>query len=151
VLEGLRDSGVVGAIGATHYDPSAFGELEAVMRTGRVGSIQIPYNPVQREVEKRILPLAADLGLGVVVMRPFAEGGLFRHAPSPAELLPLRAFGVSTWAQALLKWIVSDERCHVAIPATSNPARVRENAVGGSLPWFGPAERDYVARLGTAG
>ncbi len=150
VLERLRETGVVGAIGATHYQASAFDELEAVMRTGRITAIQVPYNPRQREVEARILPLAADLGLGVIVMRPFGEGRLFRNPPPEADLQPLRAFGVTTWAQALLKWILSDRRCHVAIPATSKPARMQENVAAGSQPWFGPSERAYVAQLGAA-
>src|SRR5579864_9285237 len=75
-LEQLRDAGQVRAIGATHYDSSAFGELRQVMQTGRITAIQIPYNPVEREVEQEILSLAADLGLGVVVMRPFAQQAL---------------------------------------------------------------------------
>jgi diketogulonate reductase-like aldo/keto reductase len=54
---------------------------------------------------------------------------------------------VRTWAQALLKWSVSDRRCHVAIPATSKPERMRENAAAGDPPWFGAEERAYVARL----
>src|SRR6266567_3109631 len=61
MLERLRDNGQVGAIGATHYSSSAFGELSRVMQTGRISAIQIPYNPLQREVERDILPLAADL------------------------------------------------------------------------------------------
>lgn len=149
ILEQQRDRDVVGAIGATHYSPSAFDELEVVMRTGRISTIQIPYNPRQREVEARILPLAADLGLGVVVMRPFGEGRLLRHMPPESDLQPLRAFGVTTWPQALLKWILSDQRCHVAIPATSKPARMVENAAAASPPWFGPSERAYVTQLGT--
>jgi aryl-alcohol dehydrogenase-like predicted oxidoreductase len=150
ILESLRDRGVVRAIGVTHYSASAFSELEAVMRTGRITTIQVPYNPHQREAEDRILPLAADLGLGVIVMRPFAEGRLLRRTPPQADLQPLRAFGVATWPQALLKWVLSDARCHVAIPATSKPARMVENAAAGSTPWFGPAEREYVAQLGDA-
>jgi diketogulonate reductase-like aldo/keto reductase len=82
-------------------------------------------------------------------MRPLGEGALMRRQPDAAALGPLRAFGVSTWAQALLKWGLSDPRCHVAIPATADPARVRENAEAGSPPWFGPDERDLVARLAT--
>jgi aryl-alcohol dehydrogenase-like predicted oxidoreductase len=147
MLERLRDDGSVAAIGATHWNPSAFGELEEVMRSGRVTAIQIPYNPRQREVERRILPLAADLGMGVVVMRPFGEGSLMRRPPDGTALAPLVPFGVTTWAQALLKWILSDERCHVAIPATSRAGRSAENAAAGDPPWFGPDERDLVASL----
>jgi aryl-alcohol dehydrogenase-like predicted oxidoreductase len=66
------------------------------MKTGRIASIQIPYNPLERDVERAILPLAADLGLGVVVMRPFGEGALVRHPPNASELEPLAAFGVRT-------------------------------------------------------
>jgi aryl-alcohol dehydrogenase-like predicted oxidoreductase len=135
------------AIGATHYQPSGFNELAEVMRTGRIAAIQIPYNPLEREVERSILPLAAELDLGVVVMRPFGGGALMRHPPPPTALEPLRDFGVTTWAQALLKWILSDERCHVAIPATSRPQRVRENAAAGDPPWFGREEREYVSGL----
>jgi aryl-alcohol dehydrogenase-like predicted oxidoreductase len=147
LLEELREDGSVRAIGATHYSPSAFDELRAVMLTGRIGAIQVPYNPLERDVESEILPLAADLGLGVVVMRPLSKGALLRRTPSPAELEPLRPFGVETWPQALLKWILSDPRCHVAIPATSSPERMRENAAAGDPPWFGPEERDLVSRL----
>lgn len=146
LLEGLEESGRIAAIGATHYSTSAFDELREVMETGRVTAIQIPYNPLQREVERVILPLAAGLGLGVIVMRPFGEGSLMRRLPPESELRPLAPFGVRTWAQALLKWILSDERCHVAIPATSKPERMTENADAGSPPWLGPEERDYVAQ-----
>lgn len=150
LLEEMRAEGLVRAIGATHYSASAFAELRQVMQTGRISTVQIPYNPLQREVERDILPLAADLGLGVVVMRPFAEGGLLRRPwPSGDALKPLLPFNVTTWPQALLKWILSDPRCHVAIPATSSPERMRHNAEAGEPPWFGPEERALVARLAT--
>jgi aryl-alcohol dehydrogenase-like predicted oxidoreductase len=147
LLERLHAEGRVRAIGATHYSAAAFGELRQVMETGRIAAIQIPYNPVERDVERVILPLAAELGLGVVVMRPFGEGSLMRRPPPLSALAPLRPFGVTTWAQALLKWVLSDPRCHVAIPATSRPERMAENAAAGSTPWFGPDERALVARL----
>lgn len=147
LLERLREAGQVQAIGATHYSPSEFAELVRIMRTGRIDAIQVPYNPLEREVEREILPLAAELGLGVVVMRPFGEGGLMRHRPSPDDLAPLRPYGVTTWAQALVKWVLSDPRCSVAIPATSHPERMTENAAAGSPPWFGAEERTLVARL----
>src|SRR4051794_5711294 len=148
LLEPERDRGAVVAIGATHYSPSAFGELARVMRSGRISAIQIPYNPHEREVEREILPLAEELGLGVVVMRPLGGGGgLVARPPDDAELEPLRAFGVETWAQALLKWVLSDGRCHVAIPATSRPGRMAENAAAGAAPWFDDDARALVARL----
>lgn len=146
-IERLRADGKVRAIGATHYSASAFGELAQVMKTGRITAIQIPYNPQERTVEREILPLAAERNLGVVVMRPLGGGGLLRNPPPVADLAPLAPFGVQTWAQALLKWVLSDPRCHVAIPATSKPARMTENAAAGTPPWFGPEERAYVARL----
>jgi aryl-alcohol dehydrogenase-like predicted oxidoreductase len=145
MLEVERDAGRVDVIGATHYSTGAFGELAAVMKTGRIRAVQIPYNPREREVEHMILPLAADLGLGVIVMRPFGEGSLLRRPLPETDLTPLRAFGVTTWAQALIKWILSDPRCHTTIPATSKPARVAENAAAGEPPWFGPGEREYIA------
>lgn len=149
-LEREREHHLVRVIGATHWSAGAFAELETVMRSGRVGMVQVPYNPVQREVERRILPLAEELGLGVLVMRPFAEGGLMRQPPPPSALEPLRPFGATTWGQALLKWILSDRRCHCAIPATSRPERARENAAAGSPTWFGAEERALVARLAGA-
>jgi aryl-alcohol dehydrogenase-like predicted oxidoreductase len=147
LLEQLRDAGRVRAIGATHYNPSAFGELRRVIETGRIAAIQIPYNPLERAVERDILPLAAERGLGVVVMRPFGEGALMRRPPADEQLAPLRPFGVTTWAQALLKWVLSDPRCQIAIPATSRPERMGENAAAGDPPWFGADERALVTLL----
>ena len=150
MLEAARDRGQVGLIGATHYSAAAFGELAELMASGRIDAVQVPYNPAQREVERTILPLAGDLGLGVLLMRPLGEGQLMRRPPGPAELQPLRPFGVTTWAQALIKWGLSDPRVHVSLAATAQPARVAENAAAGSPPWFGPDERAYVQRLAGA-
>jgi len=150
MLEAARDRGQVGLIGATHYSQAAFGELAKLMTSGRIDAVQVPYNPAQREAERTILPLAGDLGLGVLLMRPFGEGDLTRRPPGPAELEPLRPFGVTTWGQALIKWGLSDPRVHVSLPATAQPARLAENAAAGSPPWFGPDERAYIQRLATA-
>jgi len=111
-LEQGRDAGRIGFIGATHYSAGAFGELEEVMRTGRIDAIQVPYNRVENEAAERILPLAADLDLGVIAMRPFGGGSLTRRFDPPE----------------LLKWTLSDERIHVAIPATSSAEHARANA-----------------------
>jgi len=150
MLEDARNRGRVGLIGATHYSPAAFGELAELMATGRIDAIQVPYNPAQHEAERMILPLAEELGLGVLLMRSLGEGQLVRRPPGPAELAPLRPFGVTTWAQALIKWGLSDPRVHVSLAATAQPSRLAENAAAGSPPWFGPQERAYVLRLATA-
>jgi aryl-alcohol dehydrogenase-like predicted oxidoreductase len=128
-LEEERDAGRIGLLGATHYDEGTFAELERIMRTGRIDAIQIPYNPLERAAEERILPLAAELDLGVVAMRPLGGGSLARRA-DPAELL---------------KWTLSDERVHVAIPATSSTAHARTNVAAGSAPWLSPEQRRALA------
>ena len=147
LLELLQEDGTVGQLGATHHSPSAFGELESVMRSGRISAIQIPYNPHEREVEARIFPLAQELGIGVILMRPFAAGGLVRRAPSAADLAPLAPFGVTTWGQALLTYGLSHPATSVSIPATTRPERMAENAAAGDGPWFGPDEKALVERL----
>jgi aryl-alcohol dehydrogenase-like predicted oxidoreductase len=142
-LEKEREAGRIRLLGATHYASSAFDELEEVMRTGRIDAIQIPYNPLERDCERRMLPLAEELGLGVVVMRPLCEGALL-PGPGARALEPL---GGLTWAQALLAWALSDPRVHVAIPATSNPAHARENAAAAELAPLAEDERRLVERL----
>jgi diketogulonate reductase-like aldo/keto reductase len=149
-LEGEREAGRVGRIGVTHYAPSAFAELADAMVAGRFDTVQIPYNPFERACERHVLPLADELGMAVIVMRPFAEGELLERAPPEADLEPLRAFGVETWPQALLKWTLSDERVDVAIPATRNPLHAAQNALAGEPPWFGPDERRLVELLAGA-
>jgi aryl-alcohol dehydrogenase-like predicted oxidoreductase len=127
-MEDERDAGRIGFLGATHYSPGAFDELEQVMRTGRIDAIQVPYNPLEREAEQRILPLAAELDLGVIAMRPLGGGSLVRRF-DPAELL---------------KWTLGDERVHVAIPATSSVAHARVNTAAGQSPWLSPEERERL-------
>ena len=149
-LEDERTESRIGKLGVTHYDAAAFGELARALQTGRFDTVQLPYNPVERECERELLPLAAELGIAVIVMRPLGDKSRLRNPPLRAELAPLRAYGVETWAQALLKWALSDERVDVVIPATSKPERAAENARAGSPPWLGPNERDLVARLARA-
>ena len=98
----------------------------------------------EREAERELLPLAADLGVAVIVMRPLGGGSLVRRSP-PAEVL--EELGVQTWPQALLKWALSDPRVDVVIPATRDPERVRENAAAGSPPWFDSEQRALVERF----
>lgn len=146
-LEVERAEGRIDRLGVTHYSAGAFGELATALRTGRFDVVQLPYNPHERDVERELLPLAAELGVAVIVMRPLGGGELVRRAPSEDALAPLRAFGIETWPQALLKWVLSDDRVDVAIPATGRPERTAENAAAGSPPWFGPGERALVEEL----
>jgi diketogulonate reductase-like aldo/keto reductase len=146
-IEELRDSGQVTLVGATHWKAASFDELEAAMVTGRLDAIQIPYNPREREVEDRLLPLAAELGLGVLIMRPFAAADLMRISPSAAELAPLEAFGIRTWGQALLQWGLSHPATSVSIPATSKPIRAKENAAAGDARPLDDEHRRLISRL----
>ncbi len=146
-LEAEREREAIERLGVTHWDAGAFGELVQALRTGRFQAVQVPLNPFERECEREILPVAGELGIAVHVMRPFAEGDLLRRRPDERELAPLADFGVSTWAQALLKWALSDERVDCVIPGTHDVRHVEANAKAGSPPWFGADERRLVERL----
>ncbi|MBV9583231.1 MAG: aldo/keto reductase [Chloroflexi bacterium] len=146
-LEQLRDDQRVGSVGITHYEHAAFPKLMETMRSERVTSIQVPYNVRDRLVEDQLLPLAGERQIGVLIMRPLGVGELARQRPTPEQLRPFKDFGVTTWSQVLLKWLLSDPRVTSVIPATSNPEHARENAVAGDPPWFGPSERAAVVRL----
>lgn len=143
LIEELRSEGKVRAVGATHYQESAFGDLAELMRSGRLDMVQIPYNPMRRQAERELLPLAESLGLGVFVMSPLRSGVLDRR-PSRDELHEL---GVTTWAQAVLKWIASDRRVSTVLTATHRTERVAENAAGGEPPFFDDLQRRLVATI----
>lgn len=149
-LEAERDAGRIGRLGVTHYQVSAFGELAEALRTGRFEVLQVPYNPWERECEDELLPLAAELGVAVVAMRPLggSEARRRRAVSPPAETLA--ELGVATWAQALLCWALADERVDSVIPATGRPERTRENARAGELPPFTAEQRRLVEELARA-
>jgi aryl-alcohol dehydrogenase-like predicted oxidoreductase len=141
------EAGRIDSLGVTHWQASAFGELGRALHTGDFSVVQLPYSSYERECERELLPLAAELGVAVIVMRPLSDKSRLRRPPPAAELKPLRPFGVEAWPQALLKWALSDDRVDVVIPATANPRHARENAQAGSPPWFGPDERALVERM----
>lgn len=143
LIEKLKSEGKVRAAGATHYQEPAFDDLAALMRSGRLDMVQIPYNPLRREAERELLPLAQSLGLGVFVMSPL-RGGIIDRRPTRDEL---RELGVKTWAQAVLKWIASDDRVSTVLTATHRPARVAENAAGGEPPFFDDRRRRLVVQI----
>jgi aryl-alcohol dehydrogenase-like predicted oxidoreductase len=143
LLEGLRDGGRVSAVGATHYQASAFPELMELMRSGHLGMIQIPYNPLAPQAAAAVLPLAEELGLGVLVMSPL-QGGVMQARVRAEDLLSL---GVRTWPQAVLKWIASDARVSCVLTATHLSTHAVENAEAGEPPWFDPDQRAYVEQI----
>lgn len=132
----LKAAGGVRYVGITTSEGRRHDEIERVMATRPLDFVQISYNPVDREVERRILPLAQDRGIAVLVNRPFRQGALTRAL----ERRPLPAFaaeaGAATWAQLILKFILSHPAVTCAIPATTRPEHASENvaAATGELP-----------------
>ena len=143
VLEDMKHRGLIGLIGATHYAPSSLAELAKIMRTGRIDVIQISYNVMEREVEEEILPLAKELDIGVIVMRPVGAGLLFQRLSQQPDLTPLTPYGIETWGQALMAWILAEPTVTTLIPATTRPERIHENAAVGSISIPNDA-KDYI-------
>jgi aryl-alcohol dehydrogenase-like predicted oxidoreductase len=148
-LEELKKQGRIRAIGITHWSRARFTEMAAIVKTGRIDAIQVPYNPQEREVEAELLPLASARDVGVVLMRPLGQGALARRPPPARELAFLADYGLRTWAQALLNWGVSDPRVTVSIPATRDVAHAVDNCAVGRARRFDAAARERVAALAT--
>jgi diketogulonate reductase-like aldo/keto reductase len=146
-LEAERDAGRIDRLGVTHWQAAAFDELARALDTRRFSVLQVPYSPVERECERELLPLATELGVAVIAMRPLGVKSQLSSPPRAEALAPLRELGVTTWPQALLKWALSEKRIDAVIPATRNPDHARENAAAGNPPWLGEEERRLVERL----
>jgi diketogulonate reductase-like aldo/keto reductase len=149
-LEWLRaeqDAGRIGKLGVTHYQASAFGQLAGALRTHWFQVLQVPYSPWERECERELLPLAAELGVAVIAMRPLGGSGEDRRRRIKLTDAQRAELGVESWGQALLRWALGDERVDVVIPATKNPDRARENARAGEGPRFTPEQRALVEHL----
>jgi diketogulonate reductase-like aldo/keto reductase len=135
-LLGMKAAGRLRYVGITTSEGRRHGEVERIMRAQPLDFVQVTYNILDRQVEDRILPLARDRGIGVIVNRPFREGELLRKIerhPLPGWAAEL---GCASWAQIVLKFIVSHPAVTCAIPATTRVAHVRENmaAATGRLP-----------------
>jgi diketogulonate reductase-like aldo/keto reductase len=136
LLQRMKDAGQVRYIGITTSEGRRHREFEQVMRAHKLDFVQLTYNPVDREAEERLLPLAAERGIAVLANRPFQEGALVhrlqRH-PLPAWAAEIDC---GSWAQILLKFIISHPAITCAIPATRRVDHVRENlaACRGRLP-----------------
>jgi diketogulonate reductase-like aldo/keto reductase len=135
-LFAMKAAGQVRYVGITTSEGRRHRDIEQLMRSQPIDFVQVTYNPVDREVEESILPLARDRGIAVIVNRPFHQGVLLR-ALARQPLPPSAAdIDCTSWAQLVLKFIVSHPAVTCAIPATSSVAHVRENmnAAYGRLP-----------------
>ena len=126
LLLSMKAAGQLRYVGITTSEGRRHREIEQVMRSHRIDFVQLTYNPLDREAEQRLLPLARERGIAVLANRPFRQ-------PLPAWA---REIECVSWAQLVLKFIVSHPAVTCAIPATSNVAHVRENmaAAGGPMP-----------------
>lgn len=143
-LQELKEQGRIGMIGVTAMVQEAYPEIIQLMKSSQIDTVQIPYNVMQRECENEILPLAEDLNIGILTMEPLKKGRYVKELKHQPDLKPLTEFGIQTWGQALLAWVIADPRVSTAIPATSRPERIFENALPGSLPTLPQELRDYV-------
>lgn len=138
-LATLRDwkaKGKVGLIGVTHYTASSHEDVARLITRQQVDTIQINYSIGEREAERRLLPLALERGIGVIANRPFGSGTLFqrlRAKPLPSWAAEIQC---TSWAQVMLKFVVSHPAVSCAIPATSKVEHLRDNmgALRGPLP-----------------
>jgi diketogulonate reductase-like aldo/keto reductase len=136
LLQRMKADGKLRYVGITTSEGRRHGELEQIMRTQRIDFVQLSYNLLDREVEERLLPVARERGIAVLVNRPFRQGDLLRQL----QRHPLPGWAgeidCNSWAQVALKFVVSHPAVTCAIPATSSVAHVRENmaAARGRMP-----------------
>jgi len=136
VLQAMKAAGRLRYVGITTSEGRRHREVEQIMRQQRIDFVQLSYNLLDREAEDRLLPLARERGIAVLVNRPFREGVLLRQLQR--EPLPgwAREIDCTSWAQVALKFIVSHPAVTCAIPATSNINHLRDNmaAAWGRMP-----------------
>src|SRR5262245_35755815 len=151
-LAAMKAAGALRYVGITTSEGRRHREVERIMRTQPLDFVQVTYNILDREVEDRILPLARDRGIGVIVNRPFREGELIRKLerhPLPGWAAEI---GCASWAQVVLKFIISHPAVTCAIPATTRVDHVRENLAAAAAPLPDQAMRArMIAHVGKLG
>jgi aryl-alcohol dehydrogenase-like predicted oxidoreductase len=130
-VRALREAGKVRYCGITHYTVSAHAELERVIRREPLDFVQLNYSIATREAEHRLLPLAAERGVAVLVNRPFEDGALFRQVRGKALPAWAAEIDCSSWGQFFLKFIVSHPAVTCVIPATARPQHMLDNVGAG--------------------
>jgi aryl-alcohol dehydrogenase-like predicted oxidoreductase len=127
----LKQQGKVRYVGVTHYVERAQDELADIVQAEKPDFLQINYSVVSRGVEKRVLPLAQDLGVGVMINRAFEDGRLFAQVKDKPLPDWVAEAGITSWAQAFLKFALSHPAVTVVIPATGKPDRQSDNLRAG--------------------
>jgi diketogulonate reductase-like aldo/keto reductase len=138
-LRPWKAEGRVRYLGITHYSSSAYADVEAVLRAETLDFLQINYSLEDRRAAQRVLPLAAERGVAVLINVPFGGGGLLRRLhgrPLPAWAAEI---GCTTWSQVLLKFVLSHPAVTCAIPGSSDPGHMADNAAAGSGPAVEPS------------
>jgi diketogulonate reductase-like aldo/keto reductase len=130
-LKAMKQSSRVRYIGITHYHESAYADLERLIGTKDYDFLQINYSLGERTADRRLLPLARDLGVAVVVNRPFMEGALFRRVQGKALPSWATEFDCASWAQFFLKWILGHPAVTCTIPSTGNAKHLLDNVAAG--------------------
>jgi diketogulonate reductase-like aldo/keto reductase len=119
-------------IGVTHYESGAFSEVEKVLRSEKLDFLQINYSIMEREAEEKILPLAQECGVAVIINRPFGGGDLFARVRAKALPDWAAEFDCRSWAQFFLKWITAHPAVTCSIPATNNSRHLQDNMGAGT-------------------
>lgn len=130
-LQDWKAQGRIRYAGITHYERGAFEDLERVMRVEPIDFVQLNYSIAEPEAEQRLLPLAAERGIAVIVNRPFAKAQLFRRVRGTSLPAWARTFDCTSWAQYFLKFILSHPAVTCTIPATSKPEHLVDNMRAG--------------------
>jgi diketogulonate reductase-like aldo/keto reductase len=130
-LKQWKAAGRIRYIGITHYHSGAYAELERLMKTKDFEFVQFNYSIAEREAEERILPLARDTGVAVIVNRPFAQASLFSRVRGKDVPAWAAEFDCKSWSQFFLKYILSHPAVTCVIPATGKPQHLLDNMGAG--------------------
>ena len=150
-LRRWKEEGRVRYIGVTHYTANAYDDLARVLANEELDFVQLNYSIAEREAEKRLLSLAAERKMAVLVNRPLAAGALFNKVRGKSLPPWAKEIGCASWSQIFLKFVISHPAVTCAIPATAKAAHLTDNmqALHGPLPDSAGRERiaRYVAEL----
>jgi diketogulonate reductase-like aldo/keto reductase len=130
-LRNWKDSGKIKYIGITHYTDSSHDDLVKIIKAEKPDFVQFNYSIFSRNAEKKLFPVAADLGVATIVNRPFGEGSLFNKVKGKSLPGWATEFGIDTWAAFFLKFIIANPAVTCVIPATANPQHALDNANAG--------------------